>query len=205
MTKKSTLLWNTELGHRLRWPWHSLLELCWAVVGEFAVLSPWMAFTHPGGNRTCACLCSFLVSPPQPSTGSLLCLAPLPSIQTEMTMEVRVYLKVFLLLLKHTLSFSFFFFFWGRLLWSTTGSNLEVMKAVWTKWLYLYLTLCNSMGCSPPGSSVHEILQARMLWWVAVPSSRGSSQPRDRIHISSIYLNYCLVAESSPTLRPHGL
>ena len=35
------------------------------------------------------------------------------------------------------------------------------------------------MNCSPPGSSVHGILQARMLEWVAIPFSRGSSQPRD--------------------------
>ena len=35
------------------------------------------------------------------------------------------------------------------------------------------------MDCSLPGSSVHEILQARTLEWVAMPSSRGSSQPRD--------------------------
>ena len=38
--------------------------------------------------------------------------------------------------------------------------------------------LCNAMDCSPPGSSVHEILQARILEWVATPSSTGSSQPR---------------------------
>ena len=37
----------------------------------------------------------------------------------------------------------------------------------------LYQTLCNSMDCSPPGSSVHRILQARILEWVAMPSSRG--------------------------------
>ena len=42
------------------------------------------------------------------------------------------------------------------------------------------LTLCNAMDCSPPGSSVHGILQARILEWVAMPSSRGSSQPWDR-------------------------
>ena len=45
-------------------------------------------------------------------------------------------------------------------------------------------TLCDPTGCSPPGSSVHEILQARILEWVAMPSSRGSSPPRDRIHIA---------------------
>ena len=35
------------------------------------------------------------------------------------------------------------------------------------------------MDCSPPGSSVHGILQARILEWVAIPFSRESSQPRD--------------------------
>ena len=35
------------------------------------------------------------------------------------------------------------------------------------------------MGCSPPGSSVHGILKARVLEWVAISSSRGSSRPRD--------------------------
>ena len=39
------------------------------------------------------------------------------------------------------------------------------------------LTLCNPMDCSPPGSSVHSILQARILEWVAMPSSRGPSRP----------------------------
>ena len=48
------------------------------------------------------------------------------------------------------------------------------------------LTLCNPMDCSPPGSSVHGILQARKLDWVAVLSSRGSFRPRDQIHVSYI-------------------
>ena len=43
----------------------------------------------------------------------------------------------------------------------------------------LCLTLCNPMDYSPLGSSVHRILQARILEWVAIPSSRGSSQPSD--------------------------
>ena len=47
-------------------------------------------------------------------------------------------------------------------------------------------TLCNPMDCSPPGSSVHGILQARILEWVAISFSRGSSQPRDRIWFSRI-------------------
>ena len=44
--------------------------------------------------------------------------------------------------------------------------------------------LCIPMNCSPPGSSVHGILQARMLEWVAISSSRGSSWPRDWTRIS---------------------
>ena len=47
-------------------------------------------------------------------------------------------------------------------------------------------TLCNPVDCSPPGSSVHGILQARILEWVAVSFSRGSSQPRDRTQVSCI-------------------
>ena len=45
--------------------------------------------------------------------------------------------------------------------------------------LQLCLSLCKPIGCIPPGSSVHGILQVRILEWVAVPSSRGSSQLRD--------------------------
>ena len=48
----------------------------------------------------------------------------------------------------------------------------------------LCLTLCNPRDYSPPGSSVHGILQARILEWVAMPSSRGSSQHRDQTQVS---------------------
>ena len=47
-------------------------------------------------------------------------------------------------------------------------------------------TLCDPMDCSPPGSSVHGILQARILEWVAMPFSRESSWPRGRTQISRI-------------------
>ena len=50
----------------------------------------------------------------------------------------------------------------------------------------LFPTLCDPMDCSPPGSSVHPVLQARVLEWVVMPSSRGSSQPRDRTQVSCI-------------------
>ena len=48
------------------------------------------------------------------------------------------------------------------------------------------LTLRGPMDYSLPGSSVHGILQARILEWVAMPSSRGSSWPRDRTHLSHV-------------------
>ena len=47
-------------------------------------------------------------------------------------------------------------------------------------------TLSDSVDCALPGSSVHEILQTSRLEWVAMPSSRGSSWPRDQTHISSV-------------------
>ena len=47
------------------------------------------------------------------------------------------------------------------------------------KSLQLHPTICNPMFCSLPGSSLHGILQARILEWVAIPFSRRSSQPRD--------------------------
>ena len=52
-----------------------------------------------------------------------------------------------------------------------------MLVLVHAKLLHSYLNLCNSMDGSPPGSSVHGILQARTLEWVAMPSSRGSSDP----------------------------
>ena len=45
-------------------------------------------------------------------------------------------------------------------------------------------TFCNPMDCSPPGFPVHEIFKARVLEWVVISFSRGSSQPRDWIWVS---------------------
>ena len=59
----------------------------------------------------------------------------------------------------------------------TSGINMcACMRA---KSLQSGPALCNPMDCSPPGSSAHGILQARIPEWVAMPPSRGSSQPRD--------------------------
>ena len=47
-------------------------------------------------------------------------------------------------------------------------------------------SLCDPMDCSPPGSTVHGILQVRILEWVAMPSSRRSSSPRDWTRVSYV-------------------
>ena len=55
-----------------------------------------------------------------------------------------------------------------------------------TKSLQSCPTPCDPMDCSPPGSSVHGIVQAGILEWVAIFFSRGSSWPRDWSHVSCI-------------------
>ena len=54
------------------------------------------------------------------------------------------------------------------------------------------------MDYSPPSSSVHGILQAKILEWVAIPFSRGSSQPRDQTQSSALQADYCLSHKGSP-------
>ena len=51
------------------------------------------------------------------------------------------------------------------------------------------LTLGNPMDCSLPASFIHEIFQARILEWVAISSSGGSSQSRDQTHVSCVSCN----------------
>ena len=79
----------------------------------------------------------------------------------------------------------------GMLVFSFSGDShvlgaLAVLCMLYAKPPQSCLTLCNPMDHSRPGSSVHGILQARILEWVAMPSSRGSSRPRDRTCISCI-------------------
>ena len=92
---------------------------------------------------------------------------------------------------------------------------------MYTQSLQSCLNLCDPMDCNPPGSSVHGILQARILEWVAMPFSQGSSQPSDQTLIFCIAGRFFsaeppgkpphTVCESesrsvmSDSLRPHGL
>ena len=63
--------------------------------------------------------------------------------------------------------------------------------------LLTHVWLYDPMDCSPPGSSVHSILQARILEWVAIPFSRGSSRVRDQTQVSD-------TAENSLLSEPPG-
>ena len=66
----------------------------------------------------------------------------------------------------------------GKVLWCIIKYVSKVAQSC--------LTLCDPMDFSVPGSSVHGILQTRILEWVAISFSRGSSWPRDWIRVSSI-------------------
>ena len=72
----------------------------------------------------------------------------------------------------------------------------------YAKSLQLCLTLCDSTDYSSPGSSVRGIFQSRILEWVVMPSSRGSSQPRDQTHISYHLLHWQMSSTTSATWEP---
>ena len=87
-----------------------------------------------------------------------------------------------------------FLYQWSEKIILCILGQLWVLNVIMCKNLYLRLkkkwkllvaqlcpTLCDPMDCSPPGSSVHGVLQAKILEWVAISSSRGSSWPRDQI------------------------
>ena len=75
-----------------------------------------------------------------------------------------------------------------------------LLQSVWWVRAKSCLTLCNPLDRSPSSSSVHRISQARILEWVVISSSRGSSQPRDRSCISYI----SALAGGFFTTRPPG-
>ena len=82
-------------------------------------------------------------------------------------------------------------FIWGKMRTAAWKRAPQIAQIDCSKEAVLCLVtqscppLCK-MDCSPPGSSVHGILQARILEWIAMPSSRGSSQPRDQTQVSCI-------------------
>ena len=79
---------------------------------------------------------------------------------------------------------------------ASTSQHIQVFtnsEALWTplcvhvKLFQSFPTLCDPMDHSPPGSSVHGILQARILEWIAIPFCKGSSWSRDQTHISYVF------------------
>ena len=84
-----------------------------------------------------------------------------------------------------------------------SSSQQVASENIENTWTYMCLvtsvtSICNLMDCSLPGSSIHGILQVRILELVAGPSSRESSQPRDRTQIS-------LIAVGFFSAEPHGM
>ena len=99
------------------------------------------------------------------------------------------------------------------------GQALNYTK--YTAWIHLftlcvclcdqsYPTLCDLMDYSPPSSSVHGIFQARILEWVAISFSRGSSWPRDQTHIPCVsctdrqILYHCATREALTLTSPYS-
>ena len=79
--------------------------------------------------------------------------------------------------------------------WSKPEREIQIAERCW-KWREVTLcpTLCDPLDCSLLGSSIHGIFQARVLEWVAISFSRGSSQPRDY----SLQMLYHLSHQGSP-------
>ena len=94
--------------------------------------------------------------------------------------------------------------------WPLPWSSLPWIPLYWKKVKVLVAqscpTLCDPMDCSPPGSSVHGLLQARTLEWVAISLFRASSWPGDRTQVSCIAGRFCFVwasREAHAPLLPH--
>ena len=87
----------------------------------------------------------------------------------------------------------------GLVVYCSLGNKdfFKIEVCVCAKSLQLCLSLCNPMDCSPPGSFVHGVSWARILEWVTIFFSRGSSQPKDRTCVSCLAGGYF-------TTEPHG-
>ena len=85
-------------------------------------------------------------------------------------------------------SFPFFFFFFFLVGGGLHCEACGILVSWWSEMLVHQscLTLCDPTDYSLPGFSVHGILQARILEWIVIPFSKGSSQPRDRTQVSCI-------------------
>ena len=98
--------------------------------------------------------------------------------------------------------------------WGPVGGQAQNSSTPWhthAQLLSCVWLLCDPINCSPLGSSVYGILQARIVDWVAIPSSRGSSRPRDWTCISYVscidrqllYHFYYLGSQTNPCVPSH--
>ena len=86
--------------------------------------------------------------------------------------------------------------------------NTAVLSLKWVLITLSCLTLYDPLNCSPQSSSVHGILQARILEWVTIPFSRGSSQPRYWTQVSRMAAGFFTIwatRETSLSSWKHGL
>ena len=107
----------------------------------------------------------------------------------------EAYWGIVYIILRYNLIYAINFTFFECMVWRVLEAKLSVIPPMpvlslnrCVLLLQLCPTLCNPMDCSPPGSSVHEISQPRVLEWVARPS-RGSSRPRDWTRVSLCLLH----------------
>ena len=84
---------------------------------------------------------------------------------------------------------------------SNPNKNVNYPIRTFVVWLLSHVCLfCDPMDCNPPGSSVHGILQARILEWVAISFSRGSSQSRDWVQVSCLVGRFFTWEASGPLI-----
>ena len=91
------------------------------------------------------------------------------------------------------------FYYYYFFNWNVTAFQCCARFAVYAKSLQSCPSLCNPIDCSPPDSSVHGILQTRILGWNTMPSSRVSSWPRDWTQISCSASGFFTVEPSGKT------
>ena len=100
---------------------------------------------------------------------------------------------------------AFFLFLFPKTEASFSGLFQATFDILW-KWKSLsFVWLCDPMDCSPPGSSVHGILQTRILEWVTIPFSRGSFQPRNWTQVSHIAGGFFTVWATGKSYLSHSI
>ena len=87
------------------------------------------------------------------------------------------------------------------------ASGLFSTSSTWKSFSWIYIcsvmSNCDPTDCGPPGSSVHWILQARILEWFAIPFFRGPSRPRDRTPVSCIANRFFTIWATTEAVYTH--